>query len=88
MQKLVLQRLAGAVTRRRTGKLLCAAIRETYRAALIDEFQDTAPMQGHAASNVLSIDAMGGDQGPATVVAGLSKFLRKTPGARAILHGP
>ncbi|MEM6290620.1 MAG: exodeoxyribonuclease V subunit beta [Myxococcota bacterium] len=41
----LLQRLAGAVTRRRTGKLLCAAIRETYRAALIDEFQDTDPIQ-------------------------------------------
>lgn len=31
---------------------------------------------------------MGGDNGPATVVAGLSKFLRKQPKARVILHGP
>jgi len=37
---------------------------------------------------VLSVDAMGGDQGPATVVAGLSKFLHSEPAARAILHGP
>ena len=49
---------------------------------------DTAPTQGHAANQVLSVDAMGGDQGPATVVAGLSKFLHKESAARAILHGP
>jgi len=49
---------------------------------------DTAPTQGHAANQVLSVDAMGGDQGPATVVAGLSKFLHSEPAARAILHGP
>ena len=49
---------------------------------------DTAPTQGHAASQVLSVDAMGGDQGPATVVAGLSKFLGDKPDAHAILHGP
>lgn len=48
---------------------------------------DTAPTQGHAASQVLSVDAMGGDKGPATVVAGLSAFLRDKPAARAILHG-
>ena len=39
-------------------------------------------------SHVLSVDAMGGDNGPATVVAGLSAFLKATPAARAILHGP
>ncbi|MBQ2263398.1 MAG: phosphate acyltransferase PlsX [Loktanella sp.] len=39
-------------------------------------------------ANVLSVDAMGGDKGPATVVAGLAKFLKSTPAARAILHGP
>ncbi|MFO8124958.1 phosphate acyltransferase PlsX [Yoonia sp.] len=49
---------------------------------------DTAPTQGHAANQVLSVDAMGGDQGPATIVAGLSKFMGKEPAARAILHGP
>lgn len=49
---------------------------------------DTAPTQGHAASHVLSVDAMGGDKGPATVVAGLAKFLGKQSAASAILHGP
>ena len=49
---------------------------------------DTAPTQANAARNVLSVDAMGGDKGPATVVAGLSKFMGKTPDARAIIHGP
>ncbi|SEW06390.1 phosphate:acyl-[acyl carrier protein] acyltransferase [Cognatiyoonia koreensis] len=39
-------------------------------------------------SNVLSVDAMGGDNGPATVVAGLSAFLTQAPDARVILHGP
>lgn len=37
---------------------------------------------------VLSIDAMGGDKGPAAIVAGLARFLEKHPDARAILHGP
>lgn len=36
----------------------------------------------------LSVDAMGGDKGPAAVVAGLRKFLKKHPKARVILHGP
>lgn len=49
---------------------------------------DTDPAQGHAANKVLSVDAMGGDQGPATVVAGLSMFLGSKPDARAIIHGP
>jgi len=48
---------------------------------------DNAPTPADG-SNVLSVDAMGGDKGPATVVAGLSKFLGKASGARAILHGP
>lgn len=49
---------------------------------------DTALRPADAASHVLSVDAMGGDKGPATVVAGLSEFLLKSPEARAILHGP
>lgn len=48
---------------------------------------DSDPTQA-GASHVLSVDAMGGDKGPATIVAGLSAFLNKTPDARAILHGP
>lgn len=39
-------------------------------------------------SHIISVDAMGGDNGPATVVAGLSMFLRKAPDAEVILHGP
>ncbi len=50
--------------------------------------QDTVPTQGYDVNQVLSVDAMGGDQGPATVVAGLSKFLKDKSAARAILHGP
>lgn len=48
---------------------------------------DPAPRQAASASQILSVDAMGGDAGPATVVAGLSKFLRDKPDARVILHG-
>ena len=55
---------------------------------MISAQTDKDPTQGHAASQVLSVDAMGGDQGPATVVAGLSKFLSAEPAARAIVHGP
>lgn len=37
---------------------------------------------------VLSVDAMGGDEGPAPVVAGLALFLRQTPNVAILLHGP
>lgn len=37
---------------------------------------------------VLSIDAMGGDRGPATIVAGLALFAKRNKQARFILHGP
>ncbi len=46
-----------------------------------------ATPQGKA-KTVLSVDAMGGDKGPATLVAGLSRFLSDVSDARAILHGP
>ncbi len=36
----------------------------------------------------LSIDAMGGDMGPAVVVAGLHKSAKKNPRLHFILHGP
>ncbi|RYH03232.1 phosphate acyltransferase PlsX [Salipiger sp. IMCC34102] len=39
------------------------------------------------ASRVLSVDAMGGDNGPATVVAGLARFLNKAPDTAILLHG-
>ncbi len=47
----------------------------------------TAPARD-AGPVVLSVDAMGGDNGPGVVVAGLEKFLRKEPAARILLHGP
>lgn len=37
---------------------------------------------------VLSIDAMGGDRGPAAIVAGLALFARKHRDVRILLHGP
>lgn len=49
---------------------------------------DNDPTAKTDTSNVLSVDAMGGDNGPATVVAGLALFLGDAPGAQAILHGP
>lgn len=53
---------------------------------------DAAP-RGRAAPRgagdvTLSLDAMGGDQGPAVVVAGLRAFLAEAPAARVLLHGP
>jgi glycerol-3-phosphate acyltransferase PlsX len=36
---------------------------------------------------VLSIDAMGGDHGPAAVIAGIAKAARQKPDLRFILHG-
>ncbi len=49
---------------------------------------DSDPLRSDAGSVVLSVDAMGGDTGPATVVAGLFRFLAKAPDARVLLHGP
>jgi len=37
---------------------------------------------------VISVDAMGGDHGPAAVVAGVALAAAELPGARFILHGP
>lgn len=49
---------------------------------------DAGPtLTGVDTSRVLSIDAMGGDNGPATVVAGLALFLKKKPGTPVLLHG-
>ncbi|MCH2096034.1 MAG: phosphate acyltransferase PlsX [Rhodobacteraceae bacterium] len=39
-------------------------------------------------SIVLSIDAMGGDHGPAAVVAGISRSAKINPDIRFLLHGP
>jgi glycerol-3-phosphate acyltransferase PlsX len=37
---------------------------------------------------VISVDAMGGDHGPAVVVAGVAKALAKAPELRFVIHGP
>ncbi len=37
---------------------------------------------------ILSIDAMGGDEGPAAVVAGISRCAQENPDLGFILHGP
>ncbi|MCG7574633.1 phosphate acyltransferase PlsX [Phaeobacter sp. CNT1-3] len=52
----------------------------------------TASQENSAAAaadaTVISVDAMGGDRGPATVVAGISLSAKKNPDIRFILHGP
>lgn len=37
---------------------------------------------------ILSIDAMGGDEGPAAIVAGISRSIKNCPDLGFILHGP
>ncbi|WP_375262081.1 phosphate acyltransferase PlsX [Palleronia sp.] len=45
--------------------------------------------EGHKAGPfVLSVDAMGGDNGPKTVVAGMARSAEKNPDIRFLLHGP
>jgi phosphate acyltransferase len=41
-----------------------------------------------AASTIISVDAMGGDRGPAAVVAGCARAAQKNPEIAIILHGP
>lgn len=41
-----------------------------------------------AGDTVISIDAMGGDRGPAAVVAGISRSAAKDPSLKFIIHGP
>ncbi|WP_282096579.1 phosphate acyltransferase PlsX [Epibacterium ulvae] len=43
--------------------------------------------QAQARPITISVDAMGGDAGPAVVVAGLAKSAKKNPNIRFILHG-
>ncbi|MEO0485048.1 MAG: phosphate acyltransferase PlsX [Pseudomonadota bacterium] len=51
--------------------------------------QSDAPQSaGGAAKVVVSIDAMGGDQGPSVVVKGLAKAAALYPDLEFILHGP
>jgi glycerol-3-phosphate acyltransferase PlsX len=44
--------------------------------------------QAGAGRTIISVDAMGGDQGPATVVAGIARSAKKNPEIGFILHGP
>ena len=37
---------------------------------------------------ILSIDAMGGDEGPAAIVAGISRSVQRNPELGFIVHGP
>ncbi|KAG1667679.1 Phosphate acyltransferase [Nymphon striatum] len=37
---------------------------------------------------VLSVDAMGGDEGPAPIVAGLARFIAQNADVHVLLHGP
>ena len=41
-----------------------------------------------AGRTIISVDAMGGDQGPATVVAGIADSAKRNPDIGFILHGP
>jgi len=50
--------------------------------------QASSPSLAPGSATVISLDAMGGDNGPAAVVAGLSRFLDKVPDVRVLLHGP
>lgn len=43
---------------------------------------------GNGGAVVISVDAMGGDRGPAAVVAGIEKSADKNPEIRFIVHGP
>lgn len=50
--------------------------------------RDGAALKEHAVGDtVLSVDAMGGDLGPAAVIAGLSKVTSESPNLRFIVHG-
>lgn len=50
--------------------------------------QLAAQTGGRTPSVVLSVDAMGGDRGPAPVVAGIASSAKKNPDLSFILHGP
>jgi glycerol-3-phosphate acyltransferase PlsX len=49
---------------------------------------DHTPSVSKAPSTVISVDAMGGDRGPAAVVAGIARSAAKNPDISFILHGP
>lgn len=47
-----------------------------------------APKSGASGRIVISVDAMGGDQGPSAIVAGLAQSAAVNPDIEFILHGP
>ncbi|SHI80318.1 phosphate:acyl-[acyl carrier protein] acyltransferase [Shimia gijangensis] len=49
---------------------------------------DTNIGKAGAGRTIISVDAMGGDRGPAAVVAGISLSAKKNPDIGFILHGP
>lgn len=49
---------------------------------------DQDHIQAGAGRTIISVDAMGGDHGPATVVAGIASSAKKNPDIGFILHGP
>ena len=55
---------------------------------MTDSRPDDRPRAGAQDAIVISVDAMGGDKGPAAVLAGVSRFLAATPGASVRLTGP
>ncbi|MFI0394958.1 phosphate acyltransferase PlsX [Paracoccus jiaweipingae] len=46
-----------------------------------------APANGSRGGIVISVDAMGGDRGPAAVVAGIAHSAQKNPDIRFVVHG-
>ncbi|TYB81353.1 phosphate acyltransferase PlsX [Maritimibacter fusiformis] len=55
--------------------------------AALTELNKTGTVPAGTQRIVVSVDAMGGDLGPATVVAGLAMSARANPGIAFILHG-
>lgn len=49
---------------------------------------DGAATTANPGQVVLSVDAMGGDNGPAAVIQGLERFMADMPGPTILLHGP
>ncbi|MCB2111386.1 phosphate acyltransferase PlsX [Albidovulum sp.] len=47
-----------------------------------------APANGHSGRVVISVDAMGGDRGPAAVIAGMALSAARNPEIEFIVHGP
>ncbi len=50
--------------------------------------ETSVPANATPERTVISVDAMGGDRGPAAVVAGISRSAAKNPEISFILHGP